>query len=112
MVFRMNDYWNDTPKQPEPPACPNDRDKCEGLGEYLYDGKTGMVFSCDTCAYQWAIPYPADPEPDDMGSNDNPEPAEWRRIVCPHGKIESCDACDHLGDIAYDSARERRYFGR
>jgi hypothetical protein len=106
----MNDYWNDPPDYPEPPECPNDKQNCDGSGEYLYDGKTGMVFSCDTCGYQWVIPFPADPEPESEGTftyevNETPVP-------CPHGKLESCDACDHLSDIAYDTARENRVFGR
>ena len=107
----MSDYWNDPPELPESPNCPNDKEDCDGSGEYLYDGKTGMVFSCEKCAYQWVIPFPVDPEPiqeiEEIESikDDSPHP-------CPHGKLESCDACDHLSDLAYDSARERRYFGR
>ncbi len=31
-----------------------------------------------------------------------------RNTVCPHGRTETCDACDHLSDLAYDAARERR----
>jgi hypothetical protein len=105
----MNDYWNDPPDYPDPPACPNDKEICDGSGEYLYDGKTGMVFSCDRCAYQWVIPFEVDPEPPpDLEIPDEDPPPR----VCPHGKTESCDACDYLSDIAYDSDRERRYFGR
>jgi len=107
----MRDYWNDPPECPEPPACPNDKGApCPGSGEYLYDGKSGMVFSCDVCAYQWVIPFECDPEPipnepEAIPEDDTPRP-------CPHGKIDQCDACDYLGDIAYDSERERRFFGR
>jgi len=33
--------------------------------------------------------------------------------ACPHGEIMGeCDACDHLGDIAFDVDRENRFFGR
>ena len=68
-----------------------------------------MVFSCDTCGYQWVIPFPvewSDEHCNDFGEKDDePKP-------CPHGKIESCDACDHLSDLAYDADRERRFFGR
>ena len=106
----MRDYWNDPEESPEPPACPNDKETCNGSGEYLYDGKTGMVFSCDTCAYQWVIPFPVDPEPLENLEQETIEdlPPE----TCPHGKSDSCDTCDHLSDIAYDSAREQRLFGR
>lgn len=105
----MTDYWNDPPETTEPPACPNDKPSCDGSGEYLYDGKTGMVFSCDACGYQWVVPFQIDTKP-----LENSEPIEddTPQRTCPHGKIESCDACDYLSDIAYDSAREQRYFGR
>lgn len=109
----VRDYWNDPPENPEPPQCPNtvaeNKSRCEGSGEYLYDGKTGMVFSCDTCGYQWVLPFPVDPEPEPEIEipDDEPEPRP-----CPHGKLDQCDACDYLGDIAYDTDRERRYFGR
>lgn len=34
-------------------------------------------------------------------------------IACPHGKpAGDCAACDHLGDLAFDAAREDRIFGR
>jgi hypothetical protein len=101
----MNDYWNDPPETPEPPSCPNG--KCEGSGEYLYDGKTGMVFSCAVCAYQWVIPFPADPEPEPEIEPIDIEPEPM--LVCPHGKTATCNDCDHLSDLAYDAARERRY---
>ncbi len=105
----MIDYWNDPPNYPGPPECPNDKQKCDGSGEYLYDGKTGMVFSCDVCGYQWVIPFPADPVSGYETDQEIPEPiCEMQQIPCPHGKTESCDACDHLSDLAYDAARERR----
>ncbi len=103
----MNDYWNDPPDDHcDPPDCPGDDGRCKGYGEYLYDGKTGTVFSCDTCGYQWVIPFPADPEPE-------PDIEYWDEkdndpVPCPHGKLDQCDACDHLSDLAYDAARERR----
>jgi hypothetical protein len=32
---------------------------------------------------------------------------------CPHGnEWGECDKCDFEGDIAFDAARERRFFGR
>lgn len=112
----MRDYWNDPPDYPEPPECPNDKGPpCQGSGEYLYDGKTGMVFSCDTCGYQWIIPFPVDPEPEpEMSSAELAELEAMRDEPrpCPHGKLDQCDACDYLGDIAYDAQREQRYFGK
>ncbi len=103
----MTDYWNDPPDHPEPPSCPNDKPECAGSGECLYDGKTGMVFSCDVCGYQWVIPFPADPEPE--RDYELPQREPIRNTVCPHGRTETCDACDHLSDLAYDATRERRF---
>lgn len=110
----MNDYWNDPPEPPEPPACPRrlDAQACDGSGEYLYEGKHGPVFSCDTCGYQWTAKPAPEPDPpevnDEKFSNEQaPSPK-----TCPHGRTGECDACDHLSDIAYDTARERRTFGR
>jgi hypothetical protein len=31
---------------------------------------------------------------------------------CPHGKTGQCDACDVASDIAFDTDRENRFFGR
>lgn len=31
--------------------------------------------------------------------------------ACPHGHLGDCAACDIESDLAYDAARERRYFG-
>jgi hypothetical protein len=50
--------------------------------------------------------YAEDPEPD----IEPIEPEPIRNTVCPHGRTETCDDCDHLSDLAYDSDRERRYF--
>jgi hypothetical protein len=35
-----------------------------------------------------------------------------RERHCPHGKLGNCEACNILGDLAFDSAREDRIFGR
>lgn len=103
----MNDYWNDPPDDhPDPPSCPNNKPQCDGSGEYLYDGKTGHVFSCDTCGYQWVVPFQKDPEPEpDINEIEIPEPDPQ---PCPHGKMENCDACDRQSDFLYDCHREQR----
>jgi len=103
----MRDYYNDPPESPEPPACPADP-PCPGAGEYLYDGKDGWVHSCDTCGYQWVIPYPVDPEPEPEQPADEQQIDEQSPGPCPHGNMGECDACDHASDIAYDSEREKR----
>lgn len=122
----MTDYWNDPPEIPEPPECPNDKyyesgnksGFCPGSGEYLYNTKSGMLFSCDTCGYQWEIVFPVDPEPEPELTQTELDELEAIEVearanqLCPHGKIGSCDACDHLSDLAYDADREPRYFGR
>lgn len=107
----MNDYWNNPPESPDPPSCPNDKPKCDGFGEYLYNGKTGMVFSCDTCGYQWVIPFPIEPEPEpDILLEDIEGAIKPESALCPHGnKPEDCDACYIASDLAYDAARERSF---
>lgn len=107
----MNDYWNDPPDDaPDPPACPLSEDvkKCSGVGEFLYETKTGWCFSCDTCGYQWVVKFPPEPEPEEVLDHSAWEGLEPQDKPCPHGKTESCDACDHASDIAYDAAREKR----
>lgn len=100
----MNDYWNDPPEGPEPPTCPYDQ--CVGSGEYLYDGKTGQVFSCDTCGYQWVIPFqPVEEIPQD---EEPVQPEEESARPCAHGVTGPCDACDRLSDFLYDANRESR----
>ena len=92
----MNDYWNDPPEYPEPPEC------CGELMEIDDDG------TC-TCLACGATIEPVDHQegPEPCGDEDVPADLEVDRI-CPHGMRESCDACDHLADLAYDAARERR----
>lgn len=100
----MNDYWNDPPEGPEPPACPDDH--CDGSGEYLYDGKTGQIYSCDKCGFQWVISFEPDQEPtpeEPVALDEDPEPKP-----CPHGNIGECDSCDRLSDFLYDANREGR----
>lgn len=99
----------DPPDQPDPPKCPLER--CDGFGEYIYDGKTGHVFFCDTCGYQWVVKFPPEheAEPDSSQPSEDSQP---QNQSCPHGKTGNCEACDFLSDIAYDTARERRTFKR
>lgn len=106
----MSDYWNDPPDQPDPPGCPNDKPPCDGLGEYLYAGKTGHVFSCDTCGYQWVVPYPAEPEPEEEVHEQVEEVHPPTPKTCAHGKpCGECVHCDFLADIAFDTWRESRW---
>jgi hypothetical protein len=93
-----SDWWNDPPDYPEPPEC------CDDAMEVFDDGVC-LCSHCglriDTCVPDWDPgPEPIVELPDDFW--DGPE-------HCPHGKLwGDCDACDHLSDLAYDAARERR----
>jgi hypothetical protein len=113
----VNDYWNDPPDEPEGLTCPECDD---GTGEYVVGDRVTYGFRCDTCGHCWFEPATEDPEP--------PEevPVEYYRKAveemakkarpaetCPHGNPwGECGDCDHIGDIAYDAARERRMFNR
>jgi hypothetical protein len=102
----MKDYWNDPPEEPEPPSCPFSG--CEGSGEFDRDTPTHYVFICDECGRDWTIDHPDDPAPlEDVDYDPDYEPEGPE--LCPHGNAwGDCSACDHLGDIAYDTYRENR----
>ncbi len=92
----MNDYWNDPPEHPEPPEC---------CGEWMEIDTDGTC-TCLACGETIEpVDYQDGPEP--CGDEDVPEELAEQDRVCPHGKRENCDACDHLADLAYDAARER-----
>lgn len=75
----------------------------------------------------WYLDPPEEPEPQDIQVTDE-ELADYFRDLgyygeeitkspphathCPHGKHwGECEHCDRLSDMAFDAARERRYFG-
>ena len=105
----MNDWWNDPPEEPEPPECP---DCGEGFGD-IVTLENGEFFKCDACGHVWPVPNEPDYEPEDLFIlcfDDVPQPHPEH---CPHGnEWGECSACDHEGDLAYDAARERRFFSR
>lgn len=90
----MNDYWNDPPDAPEPPTC------CDEFMDIDVQGNA----KCGKCGNV----IPREPEqivepPQELPCVDDVAPT-----ACPHGKTGECDACDYLGDLAYDAERERR----
>lgn len=98
----MNDYHLDPPEEIELPEC------CEQ--EMNYDEATGVLTCavCNTSIYPFPD-YDDPPEPEPM--KDIEPPFEDYPTTCPHGNApESCDHCDHLSDLAYDAAREQRFF--
>ena len=102
---------DDPPDEPEHPEC------CDE--PMTIDGR---VLRCETCHRCEQLPdYPDDYDPPCMGEMpDNTcmkcgKPTDCIYCSdecapdCIHGnRPGDCDACDHLGDIAYDTARERR----
>ena len=97
----MNDYWNDPPEYPEIPEC------CDL--EMIVDDDGNC--KCSICGA--TIEAQPDIEPPDEPIEpllpDNEEPPESEN--CPHDKKwGDCEACDHLGDLAFDFAREQRLF--
>lgn len=97
----MNDYWNDPPEQDECPEC------CD---EYMHYDDVSNTLTCVLCGKVVKINQDSGPEPDNF--NEDLGDVIKAEQVCPHGKKGECGACDHLSDIAYDSAREMRAFGR
>jgi hypothetical protein len=94
----MNDWRNDPPDYPEPPYC------CDDYMTVFPDG----VCVCDRCGLRVAPAPEWEPcgelEPDELPDDFYQGPEK-----CPHGnEWTDCDACDHLGDLAYDAAKERR----
>lgn len=93
-----SDWYLDPPESPEPPECCGDEMECFKDGVCLC---SHCGLRIDTCVPDWDPgPEPIVELPDDF--YEGPE-------HCPHGKPwGDCDACDHLSDLAYDAARERR----
>ena len=117
----IGDWFLDPPESPEPPMCP------EGCGGYAdeetMEQKDGKLHcTCDECGRKWAMDDPYDyPDPPAHLPDPKPEENTCRACGkptdcifcsdkctpdCPHGnRPGDCDACDHLGDLAYDAAR-------
>ena len=104
----MQDYWNDPPEQPETPDC--SKSGCGGVGDWVRDTPQGQVVRCCQCGTEQVVEWDVDPEdagPQDQETEIDPTPPE-QPARCPHGaEWGDCGACDHLGDLEYDAARER-----
>lgn len=96
----MHDYWNDPPEYPEPPEC------CD---QEMTVDESGTC-RCEVCGKT------IEPEPDIEPPPTNEEPIDFKEPEtdeCPHGKEwVDCGACDHASDLAFDAARERRFFAQ
>jgi hypothetical protein len=95
----MTAYRNDDPPDyPEPPEC---------CGEEM--DVDGQCLVCATCGRREEIIYDDYPDPQPDPVEELPDDFYAGPEKCPHGNNwGDCDACDYLGDIAYDAARERR----
>jgi hypothetical protein len=102
-------HRDDPPDYPEPPEC---------CGEIM--DTDGHLLSCSICLRKEEIvydDYDPGPEPElpDNTCRSCGKPTDCMYCSaeccppCPHGNtVGDCDHCDHLGDIAYDTARENR----
>ena len=110
----MNDYHLDPPDFPDPPQCL--AEGCSGSGDFarLSADTNYDIFTCDECGREWSIPHPCEwsyesEATDAMHTEMCDEFQPDSDPLCPHGNIwGECSACDYLGDIAFDAARERR----
>jgi hypothetical protein len=95
----MKDYWNDPPEYPEAPEC------CDDEMEISEDGRC----SCPHCGKVIEPQTEYDPGPKPIV--ELPEDYYFTGPdECLHGNHGDCDACDYLSDIAFDAARENRFF--
>lgn len=106
----MNDWWNDPPEELEVPGCP----ECDGDADCLHEEKYGQILKCGKCEHKWWVPHPKElvllEVVEYVFKKDVPVVSMGK---CPHGKKwGDCDACDFASDIAFDTARENRIFGR
>jgi hypothetical protein len=94
----MNDYWNNPPEYPEPPEC---------CGDFMDVEENGSCW-CSTCGKRIEPMPDIEPVPEVNFGNIEHETLSEN---CRHGrKYGECNTCEHLDDIAFDSAREARLF--
>jgi len=106
----MTDYWNDPPETPELPEC------CGEEMDAREDGSCLCIYCGRTVDAQPDIePIVADVlvDLDDVCLTcGRPSPRTTYCSAacsrkCLHGnEWDDCSECDHLGDLAYDAARE------
>jgi len=113
----LNDSYLDPPEPEEGPEC----DECDdGFGEYSKDVEKGHLYICDSCGAKIIMGFDdfyCPPEAMDkyFKDADKEDEVKWTMkyscdaTICPHGNTwGECGTCDHLGDMAYDAARESR----
>ena len=110
----MRDYYNDPPECPEAPEC------CDREMECYDDGSS----RCPLCGATVDPPRDIEPLEYEYIDRDKCRDCGGRHPTnadccdeqddggdCPHGRdFMDCHACEHAADIAYDVARESRYF--
>lgn len=97
----MHDRHLDPPDYPEVPEC------CGDEMDVLKDG----TCVCTVCGAKIEPTPEPDPAWEITGCEELPDDYFPGPEKCPHGnEWTGCDACDHASDIAYDAAREGRFF--
>lgn len=93
MIYRDDD----PPDYPEVPECCDEEMEVDSAGGC----------KCLTCGKTWDPPKEWDPGPEP--DVELPDDFFEGPPMCPRGSPwTACDHCDHLSDLAYDAARERR----
>jgi len=107
----LNDSYLDPPEPEEGPECMECDD---GFGEYDKDGEKCRIYICDSCGAEILEMMEPDIQPD-IHLTPKEDEVKWTMkyscdaTICPHGNDwGDCSTCDHLGDLAYDTARESR----
>jgi hypothetical protein len=109
------DFYLDPPDHPEPPDWYT---ALEDVLEVMSPPESvaeAIRKALDAWNQEQAAQHDPDPEWEQNVVYD-PFPEEEgypKENTCRHGNPHGdCDTCDHLSDIAYDEARERKFFGR
>jgi len=104
----MQDYWSDPPDDQEPPEWYM---TLEDLLEQQ-EPPQAVADAIRKAMEEWVNEYNAQHDIEPPPTNEEPiDFEEPETDECPHGKEwNDCGACDHASDLAFDAARERRFF--
>jgi hypothetical protein len=103
----MNDYWNNPPDDQEPPEWYMTLEDILEQQEPPELVATAIRKAMDDWAQDYNDQHDIAPEPE--MTHDEPDIIE--SDICPHdNQWGDCGACDYASDVAFDTAREQRFF--